>query len=175
MDIHVASNNPMKIHAVKEVLEEYTYFQGKASLLGIWVDSGVSNQPKSLDETMLGAKNRAVNAFVDCAYSFGLESGMIETKHTMTGHMNLCACAIYDGKNIYFGLSPAFELPQKILNYVEEHKVEINEAVHKCGYTKDTNIGYGKGLIALLTGDRISRKDYMKSAIHFALIGLNKK
>src|SRR5207247_1757153 len=91
---------------------------------GALVPSGVDNQPKSLEETVRGAINRAKGAIKDADYSFGLESGLIEVPYTKTGMMDLCVCAIYDGKNIHLGLSSAFELPKNVYSFVGSFGVD---------------------------------------------------
>ena len=76
MRIHVGSENPVKLNAVRIAVWYYRQFQG-AEIKGINVNSGVSPQPKNVLETMLGAENRARAAFQNCDYSVGLESGTI--------------------------------------------------------------------------------------------------
>lgn len=77
------------------------------------VSSSVSNQPKSLDETVRGAMNRALGSFVDCSYSFGIESGLMAVPNTKSGFMDVCVCAIYDGTEYHIGLSSAWEAPKQ--------------------------------------------------------------
>jgi len=168
MDIHVASLNPSKIQAVEETLQEYDYFNS-ARILAITVTSGVSDQPKDIEEITLGAKTRAYNAFVDCLYSIGLEAGIINSKKETKEKSNISICSIYDGSNFYFGRTSPFEIPHDISKYMEEQKVELNEAVHKCGYTNDPNIKHKEGLIGILTKGKTTRTEYIKPAIRKAL------
>lgn len=65
--------------------------------------------------------------------------------------------------------------------YVELEKPRFNniprlktyyEAYHRLGFTDDTRIGYAKGIISLLTKERLDRKEYTKEAIRMALIHL---
>ena len=111
--IHVASLNKNKINAVKKAFPDYL-------ITGIACDSGVSNQPLDINEITLGAVNRAKSVFQDCEYSVGIEDGLFKVPNTGSGYMNVCCCAIYDGKNTYLGMGPAFEIPiecvKKILN-----------------------------------------------------------
>lgn len=108
MRIHVGSQNKVKISAVSEAIRDYE-FLSDAEVSSLDVESEVSEQPKSIDETIRGAMNRARNAFQNCDYSFGLEDGLMRVPHTKTDYMNVCACAMYDGQNYHIGLSSAFE------------------------------------------------------------------
>lgn len=171
MNINIGSLNEGKIQAVKEVIEMYDLFSN-ANVNTLSVSSGVSEQPKSLDETIRGARNRAKNAFQNCDYSFGLESGLFSVPYTRTGFMDVCACAIYDGREFYLGLSPAFEPPREIVRLVIAANMDLNQAAYRTGLTNDTKIGAGCGIISLLTKGRLPRKEIMKPAIITAMIGV---
>lgn len=169
MKINIASKNPVKVEAVKEAIESYDFLK-KAEVEGLKVNSGVSEQPKSLDETISGAINRAKLAFKNCAYSFGIESGLMSVPQTKTGSMDFCVCAIYDGKQHHLGLSCAFEFPPRVTKMIHELNIDTNEAFYRCGLTQDKKIGYSEGAIGILTGGRITRKAHAKQAVQMALI-----
>jgi len=169
MIIHIGSKNPAKVDAVKEIILNYPIFEG-AKVNGIEVDSGVYKQPKSLKETIQGATNRAKSCFPGANYSFGIESGIMEVPGTVTGYMDICACAIYDGKNVRLGLSSAFEYPKEITRLILSERLDATEAALKAGITANTKIGSEQGLIGLLTGGRLTRKKYTQEAIRTALV-----
>jgi len=171
MNVNVGSKNSEKIEAVKEVLKEYSYFKD-SFVVGIEVNSNVSNQPKSMNETIQGAINRACGCFMNCDYSFGIESGLMKVQSTKTGYMDVTCCAIFDGKKICLGLSPAFEYPIKVTKMVFDLNVNINQAFFKTGLTDNPNLGSAEGGIGFLTKGRILRRDYTKQAIYMALIHL---
>jgi len=171
MIINIASKNPVKIDAFRDVLSEYTLL-ADCEIYSYNAKSGVSEQPKSLDEIIKGAINRAQSAFNGCKYSVGLESGLTEVPHTKTGFMELCACVIYDGKTNHLGLSCAFEVPIEIIKRIKEESLDLNEASYRTGITKDRKIGSSDGIIGLLTKGRVTRKEYTKQAIKMALIHL---
>jgi inosine/xanthosine triphosphatase len=174
MKINVGSKNEIKISAVKEIINKYDFLL-KAKIIGIDTESKVSDQPKSIGETIQGAINRATNSFSDCRYSFGLESGLMKVPHTKTGYMDFTACAIYDGTNHHLGLSSAFEYPTEVTQLVFNEGLDINQAFHKIGLTKDPKVGSSEGAIGILTKGRLLRKDYTKQAITMALIHLENK
>ena len=117
MIINIGSKNLIKVEAVQEILKNYSHLK-MAEIIATESESGVNNQPKSLEETIKGAMNRAKNSFNNCTYSFGIESGLMTVPHTKTGYMDVCVCAIFDGKEYYLGLSSAWEPPKKIADYM---------------------------------------------------------
>src|SRR5437868_3874063 len=117
MKIHVGSKNSTKVNAVAEVLKNYPDFKD-AQVVGVEVKVEEFGHPKGFDQIIEGACDRARQAFLDCDLSFAIESGLIEVPKTKTGHMEIAACAIYDGKNFHLGLSPAFEWPKAVANKI---------------------------------------------------------
>ena len=79
--LSVGSTNRMKVAAVKEVVSTYTVLS-QAEITSTDVPSGVSDQPTSLEETVLGAKTRAERAYLGSGYAIGIESGLMEIKGT---------------------------------------------------------------------------------------------
>lgn len=162
----VASLNQNKINAVKEVFPSY-HVEGAAC------PSGVREQPMSLEEIIKGAINRAKGAFGDCTYSVGIEDGISRVPQTMSGYMNFCCCAVFDGSRIYLGLGPAFEYPPECTKKVVEGSITVSEAFLPVSGRPD--IGYEQGIIGWLTGGRINRKDYTKQAVEMARIQIDNR
>jgi inosine/xanthosine triphosphatase len=171
MRIRIGSKNPTKITALKETIAAYDFLSG-AEIIPLDAESGVSSQPKSMEETITGATNRAKNAFVNCDYSVGIESGLMRVEQSKSGYMDFCACIIYDGKESHLGLSCAFEFPIEITRMIHEKGMDASEASFRTGLTKHRNIGSLEGAIGILTKGRVTRKEYTKQAIQMALIQL---
>jgi inosine/xanthosine triphosphatase len=171
MKINVGTRNQRKVEAVISALKEYPEF-ANAEVTGIDVSSEVSDQPSSLDETTKGAINRSKNAFNDCDYAIGLESGLFEVPYTKSGYMDVCMCSIYDGKTFHLGGSSIFEYPKKMVDLVFSKKFEIDQAAKEAGFTESDSIGKAQGMIGLLTKGVIDRKEYSKQAVITALIHL---
>ena len=171
MRINVASKNPIKVEAVREVAADYKLLEG-AEIYSKDVGSGVSEQPKSLEETVQGAINRAKSAFEGCNYSFGIESGLMMVPQTKTGSMDFCACVIYDGSKYHIGLSCAFEFPPVVTKMIHTLGIDANDAFYRAGITKNKKVGSSEGAIGILTKGRVTRKEYTKQAVHMALIHL---
>lgn len=170
--IAVGSKNVIKVQAVEEVIKEYPSLT-ECSVQAFAVTSGVSEQPLSLEETILGAQNRAKSAFAacpSCRYGFGIESGLFQVNGTGTGFLEACICCIYDGLNCFVGMSCGFEVPKPILNFVLEKKMDLSQACFHSGITSNQNLGSAEGLIGILTNGRVNRKDYTRQCIVTALM-----
>ncbi len=171
--IKIGSVNEVKVSAVRELLDDYPHLKG-AEILGVEIASGVADQPKSLEETVKGAMNRARGAFSDCDYGIGLESGLMHVPGAKSGYMDVCVCAIYDGQEFHLGLSSAWEAPKSVIHYMINEGLNMNDAALKAGLTKNPKVGSAEGLVGILTKGRLDRKAYTKEAIRTALIHLEK-
>lgn len=169
LKISIGTKNPVKTGALKEIIKNYPLIAG-ASVLALDVSSKVSSQPKTLEETIKGAKERAKSAFAACDLSFGIEDGLMEVPQTLSGCMNVCVCAIYDSENYYLGFSSAFEYPKKITKMLFREGLDINQAFFELGLTKNKKIGSAEGAVSVLTKGRLNRADTIKQAITSAMI-----
>lgn len=169
--VSVGSQNPVKVSAVKEALENYD--AQKWDITGVDVESNVNEQPQSLEETFQGATNRASNAFSDNSQiSIGLEDGIFPVPGKDNTFMNICCCAIYDGNRFHYGTSSAFEYPTEITDLVKGRGLDVCEALGAAGYTSNPKIGSSEGAIGILSKGRLVRKDYTIQAVNAALIHL---
>lgn len=171
MKINVGSKNEVKVSAVRESFLEFDEFKN-INVSDSDVDSGVSTQPKSLEETIQGAINRAKNAFHGCDLSVGIESGILKVPNTKSGYMDISVCVIYDGKQIHMGTSSLFEYPKKMIDLVLNNGHEISVAAKHMGFSEDHAIGTREGVIGYLTKGKLNRKSYTKQAVTTALIHL---
>lgn len=174
MILAVGSTNAAKVLAVKELVECSHLFLG-AQVISISIRSGVSDQPLSLQETIQGAKHRAKNAFHKCDacyYSFGIESGLMESAEVSTGFLHVSACSIYNGENYCTGLSTGFEIPPSILELILSKKMDLTQACLCSGISNNEKIGSTEGLIGVLSKGKIDRKTYSKQCISAAMLQL---
>lgn len=168
--IVIGSTNTCKIAAFKEVMPLYD-FLASAELESRAVSSNISEQPVSLEETMQGAQNRAQAAAAYGDIGVGLESGIFNVPNT-NRYMEFCACCIYANGRCAFGFSPAFEVPQEVVYYIFSHNIDLTQAMNLAGLTNNGQLGAAEGAVGVLTGGRITRKDYTKHAIIMALVQL---
>ena len=171
MIIKVGSENIVKIEAVRQALSGYDLLKN-ASIEGCKAESNVSEQPSSLEETVQGTINRAINAFWGCDYSVGLESGTISTSvGNNKRYFEQTICSIYNGNRHGLGFSPAFELPLEIIKLINSG-MNLEKATKELGLTDNPRIGRAEGIIGILTRGKSTRIDYTKPAIIMAMIQL---
>ena len=168
----VGSANKAKVDAVSETLKDYLHL-AEAEVAGMKTASGVSDQPLSLDETITGATNRARNAFVDCEYSVGIESGLMAVAQAKSRYLDVCVAVIHDGVNFHLGISSAWEFKDtSVIASMIKEGLDMSQAIQKAKMTSNENIGSEEGAIGIVTKGRIDRKAYTKQALQMALIHL---
>ncbi|SDJ97262.1 inosine/xanthosine triphosphatase [Natronorubrum texcoconense] len=116
MDVAVGSTNPVKVDAVERTLERY-----QPSVSAIAVDSGVPEQPWSVEETVTGAENRARRALAatDADYGVGLEGGVARIEG-VPGLSLIMWAAATDGDRLERGGGPTFSLPDDVARRLED-------------------------------------------------------
>ncbi len=175
MKINVGSKNTTKVQAVHDAITLYPHLFPTPEIVGIDVQVELFHHPKNITETVSGAVERAKKAFTDCSYSFGLEGGLIEVPYSKSGFMEIGACAIFDGKNIFVGLSPAFEWPKKVTDLIISNKADASKAFKELGLTPHEKLGaMTGGILGYLTDGRMTREDQTKYSIITALIQIEK-
>ena len=182
--IHLAigTTNAGKVKAVKEALSSYPQL-AECILTPIPVSSGVSDQPKTLAETLTGAKNRAHRAAEAAAAAagasagggvvmgIGMESGLFEDPD---GRLcDLTATCIFDGTEDHVGYSCAWALPTECARLVREEGQDLSQAANASGLCNDPQIGEKGGLIGVLTGGRVTRPQYTIQSIEMAILAMN--
>ena len=168
MKILVGSKNPVKIKASEEAFLKY--FK-KVEVMGIEVDSKVSDQPIN-EETFEGAENRALELKrinetkkLNAQFYIGLEGGIIEL-HSRWFNFGV-VCVIDNNGKVGFGTSPCFELPDEIVQELL-NDAELGEIMSKI--TKDRNIKKKGGAIGFFSKGIVKRKDLYISGLIVALI-----
>lgn len=167
MKIVVASTNPVKLSATKEGFT-ICFPDEQMTFDSISVSSEVSSQPMTEEETQAGARNRVKNArknMPDAEYWVGIEGGVEERN----GEMETFAWVHIersDGK-VGKGKTGTFFLPDKIKQLISDGKeLGIADDI----VFEQTNSKQKQGAVGALTKDRISRIEYYKPAVIFALI-----
>ena len=165
MRVVVGSQNPVKLNATRNILEE---IYGEIDISSKDVDSGVPDQPFGLDQTIKGAINRAKNSYsVDVDLSIGIESGLMETPNTLTGYIDLQWCAIFDGEKVTLGVSSGFEYPMEVVKEVLSG-FEVGDVMDRI--TGVTNLGNKKGAVSHLSRDMLNRTENTEQCILTAMI-----
>lgn len=168
MRVAVGSTNPTKVKAVEEIMRE---FYGNVEVIAVKVDSEVGDQPIGLEKTIEGAINRAKKALKesDADLGVGIEAGLYEVPHTVTGYMDIQFCAIVDSEGrITLGHGPSFEYPPYAVERVLREGIEI--AVPMSKLSGDIELKKTIGAIGFLTRKKLVRKELNKLAVLMAMI-----
>ncbi len=172
MKINVGSQNITKIESVKDAVKMYPGIFPDAEVFGVDVKIEQFGHPKNIQEVVEGAIERAKQAFDNADYSFGIESGLIGVPGSKSGFLETAACAIYDGRNIALGLSPAFEWPRKVTQLIL-NGMDGSQAFKKSGLTEHEKAGsLPGGIVGILTKGRMPREDQTRYAIIMAMVQL---
>ncbi len=165
LKIIVASQNPVKLAAVKEAFTSVSVHEFE--VFGVSVNSGVGDQPMSDHETLTGARNRvhlAKMEYPGADFYVGLEGGVEETA---LGLLAFAWMVISDGKKIGQARTASFLLPPKVAELVHGG-MELGDAddvVFSKSNSKQQN-----GAVGLLTNDVITRKSLYLPAVQMAFI-----
>jgi len=162
----IASQNPVKINAVKIGFGRM-FPNEKFKFKGVLVSSDVSDQPISDRETMVGALNRANNAYKiikDADYWVGIEGGIEKSD----GEMGVFAWVVIKSNDISGkAKTGTFFLPKKVVELVNEGK-ELGDA-DDIVFGR-TNSKQKNGAVGMLTKDVVDRTGYYVEAVILALI-----
>jgi len=171
MKINVGSQNRVKIQGVIDAFKKYKKSLPNVEIEGVDVNIKEFGHPQNIQETMKGALDRAREAFVNCDLSIGLESGFVEVPGSRTGYLEIGVAVLYDGKDIYTGLSSAFEWPEKVTQYIIQGKGDGSQAFKEMGYTNLKKLGAETGGVSgQLTKGRITREETIVQSIVMALV-----
>lgn len=124
LQVVVGSNNPVKLNATKQALEQWQH----CSIIGQEVESGVPAQPMSDAQTRRGARNRArtawhvatavskkttaLNVAPPLCLGVGLEGGVFRQGQQLWSTVWVSVCA--DGRKVFESNGARFALPEII-------------------------------------------------------------
>ena len=167
----VASKNPVKIKAVLEGFKKI-FPNERFSVKSVDVESGVSDQPMSDEETVKGAQNRARNAqqlFPKADFAVGIEGGVeMRGTETFTFAWVVVVAKTEEGK----GKTASFQLPEKVASQLKEGK-ELGDVMDEIFGKKNSK--QREGAIGILTDGVIDRTQLYTPAVIAALIPFKKK
>jgi len=161
--IGVGSTNPVKIAAVRMVV---TRAFPAAEVIGLSVDSGVSEQPWGDEEARLGARNRAraVLAAAGSDLGVGLEGGVLETE---LGLVTCAWCIIVDWEGqIGVGGGVHMRLPPSVAGVLRGGG-ELGPAMDQL--TGQHNTKQAQGAVGILTGGLSDRRSAYGQLVAMAL------
>ncbi|MGQ0712775.1 MAG: inosine/xanthosine triphosphatase [Gemmatimonadaceae bacterium] len=161
--VAVGSTNPVKIAAARAVIARVA---PHARVEGLQVPSTVSDQPWGDDETIRGARARALAArdALGADLGIGLEGGVVDEQPGL----RTCAWAVVVGPEAQVGTggSLAMPLPPAVAELVRGG-LELGDAMDRVAGTHD--VKRGPGAVGLLTAGLIDRQRAYETLIIYAL------
>lgn len=164
MKIVIASENPVKISAVET---GFKLFYRDVEVESVLAGSGVSDQPLTDRETLLGARNRATEArkkIRDADFWVGIEGGVQAEENGLAAFAWI---VIYGAGKKGEARTATFMLPKKVSHLVAGG-LELgaaNDMVFRQSNSKQKN-----GAVGLLTQNQVDRTELYRQAVILALI-----
>ena len=160
-DIAVGSTNPVKVAAVRSVMEK---IYGEVRITAEDVPSGVPPQPFE-EQTHQGSENRARAALKDHDMAVGIEAGVFRM---LDGLYDIQHCTIIskDGK-VTYGHGSGFRYPDSIAKLVLDG-MNVGDAVKEV--YGNTEIGKKQGAIGLLSKGLLDRKSLTEQSVMAAMV-----
>lgn len=167
MRVVVASRNPVKLNAVREAFA-VQFPRSSLELISADVNSGVSEQPSTDEETRAGARNRASGAAAavpDADFWVGLEGGIQVIDEQLMAFAWMAVRGV-DG-DICESRSVTLPLPPAVRRLVEQglELGDANDRVFSTINSKQEGGAYG-----LLTGGRYTRESVYTQTMIIALV-----
>jgi inosine/xanthosine triphosphatase len=167
MKVVIASRNPAKVRAAREAFS--LQFPGqRIDCIPASVESGVSDQPSSDDETRNGARNRARTAselIPDADFWVGLEGGI----DTIDDCLMTFAWMAVQGTGGRIGEARTVTLPlPPAVRALVEQGMELGEANDRVFSTVDSK--HQGGAFGLLTNGLYTREGVYTEALVIALV-----
>ena len=164
--VYMSTESALKHDAVAHALERIGIV---ADVDGVKLDSGVNEQPLSIDETYLGAKNRhdALRQLdVEADYLATVESGL----HRVHKELGMYGCVVVilerKGDTPHVGFSIDIEYPAEVLEVVPSVYADVGVWAQEAHGAKE------KDPYLYLTGGALTRRDTIETAAFNAAVQL---
>lgn len=164
--ILVGSKNPVKISCTEDAFTRA--FNSSFLVEGINASSGVPDQPIGNQETLLGAKNRALNSreiFPEANYWVGIEGGVEEDDTGMFAFAWIYI--LHNSGKSSQSKTGTFYLPAQVSELVKGG-MELGKADDLI-FNQENSKQQG-GSVGILTKGVVNREEYYRQAIILALI-----
>ena len=165
--VAVATKNPVKLAAVKEVLAN---LYGTVEVIPVEPPQGISKQPLCFSEILEGCFSRskaALDAGQSVDYGIGIESGLVELRKGLWV-VTTAACVCSRDGYCSVGLGPGFQLPDKVVQLIVEGGYEMEEAMRVLYGVE--RLGEKEGAVGLFSKGLVTRKDLTANSLVMALL-----
>ncbi|HEY6127708.1 MAG TPA: inosine/xanthosine triphosphatase [Candidatus Acidoferrum sp.] len=172
--IAVGSTRKPKLAAVREAVGAMAGTLAPdiaIEILGVEVESGVNHTPLSREESMRGARQRAVSLqkvaqqeSKSWNYFVGLEGGLDSVVENGQRRVFLESWAyVSDGTRGHFGRSGAVELPAELAEEVFDQGTELSVAIDH--FAGEVGIRDARGAWGVLSANQITRQEAFRVAL----------
>jgi inosine/xanthosine triphosphatase len=163
MKIAIGTKNQAKNKAVQNICMSLI---NQPEFISLDVSSNVSAQPFGDEETLEGAKNRAIQACIEeqVNISFGLEGGVKE----LDGQLFICNWGVLqtaEGEQ-YIAGGAQLPLPQDVALAVRNGE-ELGPVMER--YTNQTGIRQNEGAVGIFTSNIVKRADMFEHIVKLLL------
>lgn len=171
MRVRVAAGtrNPAKLRGIESAYRRLGY---AVTVTAAPVETSVGPQPIGVVAVVRGAVERAVGALrrVDADFGVGVEAGLVEAPGTMSGYVDVEACAVADPEGrVTLGFSPAFEFPpEAVRRVVSGEASEMEEEMVRLSGVEA--IADKQGGIGFLTRGVVTREQLTEAAVLMAMV-----
>lgn len=160
----VGSMNPVKIESV-ELAFQAVWPSMPWHVSGIKARSGVLEQPLTENETIEGARNRAIAALASGSeFGVGLEGGLTQ----MDGRWMECGCVVIRNADGLEGIASTARIP-----IPERFRLRMKQGETLGDICDETfrvaNVGEDVGYFGLMTNNAVTRSSAYRDAVAFAL------
>ena len=161
--VHVGTDNPVKIRAVRRVLADLF---DHVRVRGVAVSTGVPEQPID-HQAAVGAMNRARAAQSDADFGVGIEAGLVWDA-SVGDYLDVQYCAIVDrAGRVTLGHGPGFEYPPAVVDRAKAGST-VSEVMAELTGVRE--IGSKYGAIGYLTERRMDRDALTEAAVLMAMV-----
>ena len=166
--VAVGSTNPVKVAAARRVIG---YYWPQAEVVPVQVESTVSAQPWGIEETIAGARARALQARarVDADLGIGLEGGVEEIPAAGSIFLSGWAAVVTRDGHVYFGSGGRAPLPPPLIRAMQRGE-ELGPAMDVLSGQKNTK--HTVGSVGILTRGFVDRESQFAVALAYALAPL---
>jgi len=165
MLIAVGSKNPVKINAVSLAFKK-VFPKKQIKIIGIPVESDVSDQPLSEEEAFFGAQQRAKKAQKKAKADLGVGIEGTIQKYSLGVLEGGMAVIVDKNKKTGFGSSAQFPLPKKAITQIKKGK-ELGDIIDS--FTNKKNTKKRHGAFGFFTKNIITRTQAYQDAVICAL------
>ncbi len=169
MKIAIWTKSPPKVKAIEQAINDVIYFKDKdIEIIPLKVESEISDMPISLEENMLGAKNRAWNCKKEVKADFYIWmegwTTIIKNKAYLFG-----VVYILDKEwNSHYGISNMMEVPEYFRKKIYNEGLELWPVLAEA--TKQENASKKWGAFAHWSDNMLTRTDQFVLAFKSAIV-----